>query len=581
MRFSRLAWLVFLLAPIFAHAQPTYELTCPAGSNPLYPVGVTFNLATGFYRQWLCVDTSGNVTGTLTAVGGGTVTHTGALLLNLPVVGNGGADIKSGTRTGNTTQFASWTGATTASRCVNTDASGNLQVTAADCFSGPPSFQMRSQGVAQSIGNDGVAFIDFNNVNGNITFFDQGAGVVSAVASGLTVLEGGTGQSAFNAHETLIGQGGISPLISVAPGTAGGVYTSNGPAADPSFNLVGVIPNAQTGATYTVLSTDRAKYVSFSNAGAIAVTLPQAGSAGFTSNFVFVTCDIGAGTATITPTISTISYTNGSTYTSAAATLPLTTGQCAWVYSDNTNYFAIVRIGSTGTTINPTNNVIPRRSNATTFVDSAITDNGTTLTSTERIIHPNGSAAAPAVAGITDNNTGIYWGGNVDLLASIGGTAVLQLIGAQIRLDSGEILGISSGGVGAGNDIAISRSAANVLAVGTGAAGNSAGTLKFKAQRSDTNCQSSGGTCGSAMAGMVSIAAGATTVTVSTTSVTANSEIFIQEDSTLGTALSVTCNTAVARSYQVTTRTAATSFIITASAAPVTNPACLSYYIIN
>jgi hypothetical protein len=95
------------------------------------------------------------------------------------------------------------------------------------------------------------------------------------------------------------------------------------------------------------------------------------------------------------------------------------------------------------------------------------------------------------------------------------------------------------------------------------------------------NCASSGGTCGSSAAGAVSIAAAATTVTVATTAVTANSQILITEDSTLGTRLSVTCNTTTGRTYSVTTRTAGTSFVITASAAPAANPACLNYTIVN
>ena len=71
------------------------------------------------------------------------------------------------------------------------------------------------------------------------------------------------------------------------------------------------------------------------------MTFPAAGGTGFGSNWVNVSCDIGAGTATITPTTSTISYSNGLSYTSGASTLVLKTGQCAWIYSDNTNYFAI------------------------------------------------------------------------------------------------------------------------------------------------------------------------------------------------------------------------------------------------
>lgn len=81
--------------------------------------------------------TSGTSGGVLAYTASGTLASSGALTANLPVIGGGaGAAPTVGTRTGNTTQFASWTGATTASRCVDTDSSGNLQVTASDCGSG-------------------------------------------------------------------------------------------------------------------------------------------------------------------------------------------------------------------------------------------------------------------------------------------------------------------------------------------------------------------------------------------------------------------------------------------------------------
>lgn len=96
-----------------------------------------------------------------------------------------------------------------------------------------------------------------------------------------------------------------------------------------------------------------------------------------------------------------------------------------------------------------------------------------------------------------------------------------------------------------------------------------------------TNCSSAAGTCVAAPAGSVTIAAAAATVTVATTAVTANSQIILTEDSSLGTKLSVTCNTTLGRHYAITARTAATSFVITTDAAPVTNPACLSYLIFN
>lgn len=109
------------------------------------------------------------------------------------------------------------------------------------------------------------------------------------------------------------------------------------------------------------------------------------------------------------------------------------------------------------------------------------------------------------------------------------------------------------------------------------------GLLRTMLYGSNTNCSSSAepAVCSAAPAGSVVVAAGATTVTVNTTAVTANSQIFVQEDSSLGTKLSVTCNTTTGRNYTVTARTAGTSFVITSAAGPTTNPACLSYFIVN
>lgn len=98
-----------------------------------------------------------------------------------------------------------------------------------------------------------------------------------------------------------------------------------------------------------------------------------------------------------------------------------------------------------------------------------------------------------------------------------------------------------------------------------------------------TNCSSaaSPAVCGSAAAGSFMVAAAATTVTVNTTAMTANSQILLQEDSSLGTKLGVTCNTVPATAPPtITARTAATSFAVLTTV-PVTNPRCFSYSIIN
>lgn len=128
--------------------------------------------------------------------------------------------------------------------------------------------------------------------------------------------------------------------------------TAAGSPTAPVAAVSGVVVNAQTGTTYPIAATDRNRWVTLNNPASIAVTLPQAGSAGFNAGYLVHACDIGAGTATITPTTSTISYTNGSAYTSGAASLSLTTGQCATILDDATgsNYTGSVYAGGgTGT----------------------------------------------------------------------------------------------------------------------------------------------------------------------------------------------------------------------------------------
>lgn len=87
--------------------------------------------------------------------------------------------------------------------------------------------------------------------------------------------------------------------------------------------------NAQTGTSYTYLTTDFRKLVTHSNGSAIAGTLPQAG-ASFPAGWIMFVQNRGAGALTITPTTSTID---------GAATLVLNQNEGAIVVSDGTNYF--------------------------------------------------------------------------------------------------------------------------------------------------------------------------------------------------------------------------------------------------
>lgn len=181
------------------------------------------------------------------------------------------------------------------------------------------------------------------STTGVVTGTGSDCGAGGGFANPMTTLGDIIYENATPAAARLAGPTGVNSVPQVLTSTPSG-----GLATAPAWTVTGVSPNAQTGTSYTIAATDRGGYVSLSNASAVAVTLPQAGTTGFASNFVFVTCDIGAGTATITPTTSTISVSTGTGYTAGASSLALTTGQCASIYSDNTNYSAILRAGSSG-----------------------------------------------------------------------------------------------------------------------------------------------------------------------------------------------------------------------------------------
>jgi hypothetical protein len=185
-------------------------------------------------------------------------------------------------------------------------------------------------------------------------YFEQVTYLATTFVRTITLGGSGSGSMTWPAAPGLvIYAGGFLWGASIAPnaGLVPQILTSSASAYSLAYG--GVIPNAQVGTTYTIAASDRAGYLSFSNINPVAVTLPQAATTGFTNNFVFVACDIGAGTATITPTVSTISYSTGSSYTSGAASMPLTTGQCAFIYSDNVNYFAFQIAGAAGASASP------------------------------------------------------------------------------------------------------------------------------------------------------------------------------------------------------------------------------------
>jgi hypothetical protein len=98
----------------------------------------------------------------------------------------------------------------------------------------------------------------------------------------------------------------------------------------PSNGYVAGI-RSQTTTSDTSSGADIGKLVVQNNGGAIAVAVPQAGTAGFEANKQFCVITIGAGTATYTPNTSTINGASNKAYAQNA-------GGC--IVSDGTNYLA-------------------------------------------------------------------------------------------------------------------------------------------------------------------------------------------------------------------------------------------------
>lgn len=131
-----------------------------------------------------------------------------------------------------------------------------------------------------------------------------------------------------------------------------------------TITLGAAIPNVQSGTTYTVLTGDRTKLVSIGNAGAVAVTLPQAGST-FPNGWYAWFENTGVGAVTITPTTSTID---------GVASITLTTNQGVMIASNGTNYFTANRGLSSGLNDCSTNGFLARTGANTT---SCVTLTGT------------------------------------------------------------------------------------------------------------------------------------------------------------------------------------------------------------
>ncbi len=162
---------------------------------------------------------------------------------------------------------------------------------------------------------------------------------------------------------------------------------------------------------------------------------------------------------------------------------------------------------------------------------------------------------------------------NGDIIANL-----INIVPDSLGLDT-QTVGVLSIGSTTANSVKIGRTGVTTTILGS----LIAGPANLSSLSTASNCSSIvvPADCGSAPAGSVVLPAGGSTLVVNTTAVTANSQILVTEDSSLGTRLGVTCNTAAGRTYMVTARTTGTSFTIQSDKNPVASGACLSYWVVN
>ncbi len=358
----------------------------------------------------ICVDNSGNLT---TAGcpggggGGGTVTNTGPLTAGHLILGNSGVNVIALGSLGTTTTL------------LHGNAGGN------------PSF------AAVSLTADVTGILPFAN-------------------GGL-----GTGSNFTNHFFYGNNSGGTAAPIAVQPTwadlAAGAALTR---ATFPGGDLFIGGVNTQTGTTYAMLTSDENKITTFNNGSAVAVSLSQATTTGFTAGAVFHIYNIGAGAVTVTPTTSTI---NGS------STAVLNQGQGAIIVSDGTDYSAWISAAPSG-------------SGTVTSVATTGPIGGGTITSTGTITC---TTCVTSAAALTSNQLVI--GGGLQASAALGslGTTTTVLHGnnagapsfAAITLttDVTGLLPLANGGLAANitasnGGIFYSTGAAGSLLAGTATA---------------------------------------------------------------------------------------------------------------
>lgn len=380
--------------------------------------------------------------------------------------------------------------------------------------------------------------------NINLNLVSKGTGTVEC--NGSPCGSGGSGTVSSGTIDGVAYYTGSTTVGSTTPPTVNGLYqlvenVTAGAAVAPTHALGGVPIDATNPAT--LLYSDRANYLNWTSGSALA--LPAVAS-NFASNFPFVLKNTSGGTLTITPNAGASDLCDG------GATCTVLNNFASFVYQDSTT-----APGHWFTVKFPTDGLF-------TSGHLTVAAGGTSLgTLTAHALYVGNGTSAPNAVSVGATNTVLH-----------GSTGADPSFSAIVTADIATAL-TTPGPIG-----------------GTTPSTGAFTTLTGTTLNTTTKCAAAGSSanpslvaCSAAPAGLFSCATNASTGTcvISTTAVTASSVIQIQPDSTLGTALSVTCNTTADSGLtapRVSARSAGTSFTITLGTF-TTNPQCFSYIVVN
>jgi hypothetical protein len=280
---------------------------------------------------------------------------------------------------------------------------------------------------------------------------------------------------------------GAAGWAALTPGTSGDCLKSLGAGADPAYSscagssvsvtsasaniVINPTPgtgtftvgatyliNAQTGTTYTIVSGDLGKLVTFSNASSVAVTVPDA-TGSFAAGASFDVQNKGAGTVTLNrQTSSTI---NGGT------SLPILTNQGCTLISDGTNWQigACTAVGGGSGTVTSAGGSFT--GGLISIAGSPITTSGTlafTVAGTSGGIPYFSSTSAWASSALLSANSLMVGGGAGAAPATITtGTGVITGLGTALGTAGGMSTTIAAGTSAMGTSAITSATCATVV----------------------------------------------------------------------------------------------------------------------